>query len=170
MKKSAVTLIPGPSNAPPDNFSNVSPRPCHPPPSGACSSLPCPSHYTCPLLTSFWNCFRILFYFSYILYSILLPFLNRLTSIHPPSSLSLPLLQSPQDPRNTFFRGLPASSHSLSHSISELEVAKLIFNYRSVVILLEISQFPSSYWIKRPPGYPSYLPIILVSPGHTLHV
>lgn len=123
-----------------------------------------------PLADFLLELFRILFYFSYILYSILLPFLNRLTSIHPPSSLSLPLLQSPQDPRNTFFRGLPASSHSLSHSISELEVAKLIFNYRSVVILLEISQFPSSYWIKRPPGYPSYLPIILVSPGHTLHV
>lgn len=101
MKKSAVTLIPGPSNAPPDNFSSVSPRPCHPPrlchPPGLCHPphqegvhrYPALLTYV-PLADFLLKLFQNSFYFSYILYSILLPFLNKLTSIHLPSSLSLP--------------------------------------------------------------------------------
>lgn len=149
MKKSAVTLIPGPSNDPPDNLNSMSPKPCHP--SRLCHPLylyPALLTYM-PLADFLLELFQNSFYFSYILYSILLPFLNRLTSVHLPSSLSLPLLNSPQDSCSTFFMGLPVSCHPLSHSLSELEVEKLIFQYRFIVILPETSRFPTYYWIKK---------------------
>lgn len=104
-------------------------------------------------------------------HDILLTFLAGLTFIHLPSHLitlasGLPLLTSPQKSWSTFLMGLPASCHSPRQPLSELEVAKLIFNCRSGGILPETS--PDSLLptrlntglllgFKRPPGYPAYL-------------
>lgn len=76
-----------------------------------------------------------------------------------------------------FLTGDPASSHSVSQPLSDLEVAKLIFNSRSDVsppessldsrLPIELSTGPS-LGLKKPQECPPNLPSFLAEPGYTL--
>lgn len=145
-----------------------------------------PFSHVCSLLTSLWNNFHIVLELcdAHCALSITVSAAFPCqVYIHPPTSSLITHLSAippglAQDSFSTFLMGLRAACHSLSQPFSELEVAKLVFNYKSEVIspktspdfLLPTGLGTGPFLVfKRPPGYPSYIPIILACPGHPLH-